>query len=211
MTAYPRFAPPDDFADGTILRGPRRDARIQAEIDAAREAGREEGFRAALDETATRQADALQAIARQMQLVLSRLGPESEALRNDCAELALAAARALAGAALTENGAALARALVTAAAQDLRAAPRLVVRLPEDAAAVAAPLLAQAARSAGHDGAVEVLTDPSARPGDVTLSWDGGAIVRSGAAIDEAVERLVADWRALGDLDTETMSGDGAR
>ena len=177
MTAYPRFAPPDDFSDGVVLRGPRRDARIQAEIEAAHEAGRQDGFRAALDEIAARQADALQAIARQMQLLLSRLGPESEALRGDCADLAVAVGRALAGAALAENGAAL----------------------------------AEYARIAGHFVEMEVIDYPSAPEGDVTLSWEGGAIVRSGAAIDEAVAQLVADWRALGDLETEPFHGDGAR
>jgi flagellar assembly protein FliH len=211
MTAYPRFAPPDDFADGIILRGPRRDARIVAEIEAAREAGREDGYRAALDDIAARQVEALQAIARQMQLILSRLAPEAEALRNDCADLAVAVGRALAGAALTENGAALARALVAGAAEDLRGAPRLVVRLPEPLAGSAGPLLEQAARMAGHDGAVDVLADPAARPGDMAVSWDGGAIVRSSEAIEAAVERLIADWRALGDLDNDTMSGDSAR
>jgi flagellar assembly protein FliH len=132
-------------------------------------------------------------------------------LRGDCADLAVAVGRALAGAALAENGAALAQALVRAAAEDLRSAPRLIVRLPDELAEASTPLLAEAARMAGHGGALEVIADPSARPGDVTLSWEGGAIVRSGAAIDAAVDQLVADWRALGDLETDPFHGDGAR
>lgn len=211
MTAYPRFAPPDDFSDGFAPAGPRRDARLAAEIEAARAAGLEQGRAEAMADAARLQAEALQAIARQMQLLIGRLHPESAALRADCAALALAAARALAGAALTENGAALARALVHAAAQDLRHAPRLVVRLAPGLTEAGAALLAEAAQAAGHAGAVQVVADPEARAGDVTISWDGGAVVRSAEALDATIETLVSDWRALGDLDGDTGPGDGAR
>lgn len=84
--------------NGEILREGESYKRFftQDDVDAARMWGVEEGRE--MEEG--RCADALQAVASQMQLILARLAGESEALRQSAAMLAIAAARKIAGAAL---------------------------------------------------------------------------------------------------------------
>ena len=81
--------------DGQILREGESYKRFftQDDVDAARMWGVEEGRE--MEEG--RCAQSLQAIASQMQLILARLSHESDALRQEAAGLAMAAARKIAG------------------------------------------------------------------------------------------------------------------
>mgnify|MGYP000338146604 FL=1 len=84
--------------DGQILRDGESYKRFftQDDIDSARMWGVEEGRE--MEEG--RCADSLQTIGAQMQIILSRLADESASLRASATELALAAARKIAGEAL---------------------------------------------------------------------------------------------------------------
>jgi flagellar assembly protein FliH len=180
--------------NGEILREGESYKRFftQDDVEAARMWGVEEGRE--MEEG--RCAQSLQAIASQMQLILARLAHESEALRQEAAALAVAAARKLAGAALEAYPVETIEQLAREAVQDLRSEPRLSVRCAADLVEMLSERLEKTARDAGFDGAIMVRGDPGMTGADVRLEWGAGAIQRSADEIDARLNDVVARWLA---------------
>jgi flagellar assembly protein FliH len=125
-------------ADGTVLRDGNKIKKIltEAEAQAMAEAAASEARKCEEAEAAKAAADALRQVTGKLQALHARLDQESEAMREDAARLALAAARAIAGAALDQYGADTIEACVVEALSDLRPnhgspyASRLTSRIP---------------------------------------------------------------------------------
>lgn len=165
----------------------------EADLAAARQEGFAAGQREAQAQTERASAEALRAIARMMQMMLGGLGAEAQALRADAVDLALAAARRLAGAALDNYAPDAVAGFVADALVHLRETPRLVIKVAPDLADPMAERLEQVAREAGFAGQVVVRADPARGPADCTIEWGDGTIdhdqARSLAAVEEAAER----------------------
>jgi flagellar assembly protein FliH len=191
--------------NGEILREGESFKRFftQDDIDAARMWGVEEGRE--LEEG--RCAQSLQAIASQMQLILSRLAVESEALRTESATLAIAAARKIAGAALDSFPAETIDALAAETVRDLRSEPRFSVRCAPDLVEMLVERLDKTARDAGFEGAIVIRGDDSMTGADVRLEWGSGAIERSASDIDTRLQDIVERWLVAGPAE-ETPSTD---
>ena len=180
--------------DGEILREGESYKRFftQDDIDAARMWGVEEGRE--LEEG--RCAESLQAIGAQMQIILSRLAAESASLRASATELALAAARKIAGEALNTYPVDTIEQLAAEAVQDLRDEPRLSVRCAPELVELLAERLEATARDLGFEGAIRVRGNAEMSGADVRLEWATGAIERSAAEIDARLGEVVARWLA---------------
>lgn len=180
--------------NGEILREGESFKRFftQDDVDAARMWGVEEGRE--MEEG--RCAQALQAVASQMQLILARLANESEALRVEAAQLGLSAAKKIAGEALNSYPAETIESLVREAVYDLRSEPRFSVRCAPELAEMIAERLEQTARDCGFDGAVQVRGEAGMNGADVRLEWGNGAIQRSTADIEARLEDIVQRWLA---------------
>ena len=178
--------------NGEILREGESYKRFftQDDVDAARMWGVEEGRE--MEEG--RCAENLQAIASQMQLILARLAHESDALRQESASLAIAAARKIAGHALNQYPLDTIEEVAREAVQDLRNEPRLSVRCAPDLVESLSERLEQTARQAGFDGAIMVRGEDGMRSADVRLEWGAGAIQRSTEEIDQRLNDVVARW-----------------
>ena len=183
-------------ADGTILREGESYKRFftQDDIDAARMWGVEEGR----EEEEGRCAEALLTISSQMQLVLSRLGQESESLRQEAAKLALISARKISGAALQNFPVDTVNELVIEAMSDLRTEPRFSVLCTPELVDVIAERLEKTARDAGFDGAIKVRGDAGLAAADVRLEWASGSIQRSAAAIETKLNQIIERWLVAG-------------
>lgn len=189
--------------NGEILREGESYKRFftQDDVEAARMWGVEEGRE--MEEG--RCAQSLQAIASQMQLILSRLAHESDALRHEAAALAVAAARKIAGAALDAYPLETIEEVAREAVQDLRSEPRLSVRCAADLVEMLSERLETTARDAGFDGAILVRGDAGMRGADVRLEWGAGAVKRSADEIDTRLNDVVARWLAAApEEDSET-------
>jgi len=180
--------------NGEVLREGESYKRFftQDDVDAARMWGVEEGRE--MEEG--RCAQSLQAVASQMQLILSRLANESEALRNEAVVLAMTAAKKIAGEALNAYAAETVESAVREAVFDLRSEPRFTVRCSEDLVEMLAERLEQTARDAGFDGAILVRGEPGMQGADVRLEWGNGAIQRTTADIESQLDEIVARWLA---------------
>lgn len=194
--------------NGEVLREGESYKRFftQDDVDAARMWGVEEGRE--MEEG--RCAQSLQAIASQMQLILSRLATESEALRNEAVVLAMTAARKIAGKALETHAAETIEDAVREAVFDLRSEPRFTVRCSEELVEMIAERLEQTARDMGFDGAVSVRGDAGMKGADVRLEWGNGAIQRSTADIEGRLDDIVARWLASPAEQQPEQSGSSA-
>ena len=178
--------------NGEILREGESYKRFftQDDIDAARMWGVEEGRE--MEEG--RCAEALQAIASQMQLILARLASESEQLRRDAAQLSISAARKIGGAALDAYPVEAINELAQEAIVDLRGEPHLSVRCSPDLVEDLSERLSATARKTGFDGAVIVRADDGMAGADVRLEWGSGAIERTADEIDARLQEIVMRW-----------------
>ncbi len=178
--------------NGEVLREGESYKRFftQDDVDAARMWGVEEGRE--MEEG--RCAQSLQAIASQMQLILSRLATESETLRNEAVTLAMTAAKKIAGQALDHHAADTIEEVVREAVFDLRSEPRFTVRCSEELIEMLGERLEQTARDMGFDGAVSVRGEAGMKGADVRLEWGNGAIQRTTQDIEGRLDDIVARW-----------------
>ncbi len=178
--------------DGEVLRdtGVQRVWNEQ-EIEVERDAARREGASEAQAEAAREQAQALRAMAGQLQLVLAHLTRLTEELRSDAATLALTAARKIAGTAVERFPDAEIEALTEACAAELRAAPRLKVTLPAAHAEALKPKLEEMLEGIGFAGALRVAVSEQIAPGGCSLDWENGAVDSDPASVADRIEALV--------------------
>ena len=179
--------------DGRVLREASAQPRLtQEDIEAARKRAFEAGQQAAEAEAAREAAAALKQLAAVATSVLSRLDDESRMLRQDAAQLALIAARKIAGAALDKFGVENAAAAVEAAMDTLRQQPRLVVKLAPDAADALRARLEEMCAAHAYAGAVLVRADAARAPGEVAIDWGEGAVAHDPEAVARRIEELIA-------------------
>jgi flagellar assembly protein FliH len=192
--------------DGTILREGESYKRFftQDDVDAARMWGVEEGR----EEEEGRCAEALLAISAQMQIVLSRLGQESEGLRQEAAKLALLSASKISGAALDNFPVETIDELVSEAMGDLRTEPHFSVRCTPDLVDAVAERLEKTTRDAGFDGAIKVRGDAGLAAADLRLEWGSGSIQRSAAEIENKLNQIIERWLVAGPAQQDSAAID---
>jgi flagellar assembly protein FliH len=212
---FKRFAFDREFAaDGTVLRDGEKIKRVltEAEAQALAEQAADAARRGEEAEAAREAADTLKQVSGKLQAMTARLDAESEALRADAVRLAMAAARAVAGAALDQYGADTIEACVKEALGDLRAEPRIAVRVAPHLAEPLAERLYQYAEAEGFDGAVVVRADAEAAAGDCVIEWRSGAVERTAADIESRIQAAVETWlaRPAEERDAPGEAGGGA-
>ncbi|MCF8880721.1 hypothetical protein L5876_12915 [Hyphobacterium sp. SN044] len=185
---------------GEVLRDGDRVRRIltEEEVAEAKKIAFSEGESSQVARAAQTEADAMRAIASQMQLILTRLHGESETLRADAAKLAIAASSKIAGAALDNFAADTVAALAAEAMGELRGEPRLSVHCAPELEAPLSDKLAEVAQRSGFEGAVTVRGEAGLTGADCRLEWRRGSISRSHEEIAERLDALVMKWLERG-------------
>lgn len=190
-------------ADGEVLRDGQRIKQIltAAEVEEVRQQAFADGENSEAAKAAAVQADAVRAVASQMQLILARLEAESETLRQRSTQLALITAKKLAGAAIADNASEAITGFCATVMKDLRGEPRFNVHCAEAIAGPVAEVLEKTAKESGFEGAVIVRANPDITGADCRLEWGTGSVKRSQADIEARVESLIADWLAAPEED----------
>jgi flagellar assembly protein FliH len=194
MSAYARFTFEEIETSAPNRRKADRRAIMPADLEAARNEGLEQGRRDAVAAAAQTEAQALNAIARMMQMVLGRVAGEAQSLREDAVDLSLCVARTLAGELLDRHGGEAVEGFVAEAITHLRHGPRLVVKVTPDLVESLTPKLEKVALDAGFEGALVVRPSEAALPGDCTLEWAEGSIQHDRAATLEGIEIAAREW-----------------
>jgi flagellar assembly protein FliH len=188
----PMFGEPG--ASAGAGRPARRKPLTDDDIAAARAEGVAQGVAEANAGIERASSDALRTIASLMQMMLGRLASEAHSLRVDAAEVAVAAARVVAGTALDAFGEQAVTDIVSTAVAQLRDVPRLVVRVSPELAEMIEARLIGCAREAGFSGEIAVRGDPDAQSGDCTLDWGDGIITHDRDAAFAAIQQAGQAW-----------------
>jgi flagellar assembly protein FliH len=176
-------------AEGEVLRDASgfRSQFSAEEVEQARaeafEAGRKQGEGAV--------AAALAALSQSMAALIARYDEEARQLRTEAVELAQAAARKAADTALDAFGRERIVDALTQALENLRGAPRLLVRIAPTLVGSLKSRLEDAAQLAGFDCALIVRADEAIAEGDVALEWAEGAIIHDRAEAFARIEDVV--------------------
>ncbi len=189
MTAARPFTFDTVFEGDAVIVAPRpKRAFTPEEVDAIRKESFASGERSAVAQAeahATAALDQVAAVARDALAALTRIAHEH---RTAAAELALSAARKIAGAALDAFPEAPAAAALTALARDLEATPRLLVHAPADDPARLEAALLQAAERAGFSGQIVLKVDSSLPPAAFIFDWGDGRAAFDPEAASARVE-----------------------
>lgn len=201
-------------ADGEVLRDGENVRRVltSEEVELAKQKAFADGEASVVAQAAQQQAEAVRAIASQMQLILSRLQAESDSLRRDAATTALIAAKKIAGAALDQHAAGSVTEFAQSIMTDLRDEPVFRIRCADAIAGDVSTALEQTASEAGFAGAIDVRADSEMTGADCRLEWGSGEIERSRADIENRIDALVAEWLAapIEDAPAEAAADDTA-
>ncbi|RZI98139.1 MAG: flagellar assembly protein FlbE [Brevundimonas sp.] len=198
MTSRPFIFETEFADDGRVMRSvdfkPIKRAYSPGEVEALVAQARTEAREAALGEVATIQAMALSAIGEALSAAIPALAGVAQAHREQSAELALAAAKVVAAAALDRFPQGPLQAALEALGQEIDASPRLVVRTGELNDQTRAGIERLCADS-GFSGVVAFREDPALPTAAFQLEWSDGraafdpadAFVRMGEALNSAL------------------------
>lgn len=189
-----------DAAGDIAYAAPRPKRTYSAEeVEQVRAQAFAEGERAALASIAAQQQVALTMIAHACGQALPTLAAVAHEHREGSANLALACAKGIAGAALERFPEAPLEAALGALAQEIEAAPRLVVTAAPDLAARVEGELDKVAANIGFAGAVQVKPDAALSAHVFTLDFgDGQATFDPAAAAARVTAALEAALAAEG-------------
>lgn len=185
MAAATKFMFGADFREGG--------RRAAGEADVA--AARAEGFRDG-EMQGRQQADAqllalAGQIARTAEYLLAQDDARALAVEEQAAQVALAAARALGGAALADKPMADLEAAIRECMVHARLAAHLVVRVHEGAVEAVEALLKRVALQSGYAGRLIVIGEPDIAPGDGRIEWADGGLAIDRQALSRQVEQAV--------------------
>ena len=204
MSALTRFDFATEFADdGRVAFAPAPTRRTLSthEIDALTARAFADGEQSALARAQAAQADALRRLAVAADQALSSLSQAVHEHRRGSAELALAAARRIADAALDRFPEAPLLLALDALSREVEAAPRLTVRIsaPNSEHEAVSALVESAAATAGFAGRLSVSLDADAPPGSFSFDWgDGRAAFDPETAAARVAEALSGALAAEG-------------
>lgn len=189
---HPLFSFETEFApDGAILSGPARTYVSRDEADQHAAKARAEGEANARMMAEARAATAVDKVLTHLSPAREQIAQIADELRREAAELAMAAARKIAGDALDAHGAQTAAAGVAEAVRLLKGSPIVYVSAAPDALPEIERRLDQLRRQRGSL-AVEFIPDGQAKPGDWRVEWSEGVAAFSRDDVEAAIAAVVA-------------------
>ncbi len=194
MTEHRKFTFDTVFdGDGVVSFAATRPKRAFTpdEVEQVRIQAFAEGERSAVVRAEEAAAASLADIARATRQALGALVHVAHEHRTACAELALACARTIAGAALERFPQAPAQAALASLAREIEAAPKLAVRTTPDMVERLQAALDETAMACGFPGQIVVKGDPALPDAAFVLDWgDGRAAFDPIQAADRVAEAL---------------------
>lgn len=187
----------DTHFGGGAAESPRETARSRKsysaeEIDAIRAEAREEG-RSASDVLATQAvAVAIGQVASAVLAAIETIDREIEAMRAEAAQLAFAASKKLARAALASTPEAEIAEALHAALHQAIGEPRVVVKTPPDLAHRIEARAVEIAAQEGFEGRMQFVPDTMLSGADCRIEWRGGGVERALGNIENTLSELIA-------------------
>src|SRR5580693_8486009 len=134
----------------------------------------------------------LAALVISLRATLDQSHAEIERVREDATQLAFAAAKRIAPAALAALPAGDVEAALREAMHQAIGEPRITLRAAPDVIAALEARIDAIAHEEGYEGRVMIAADPAIAGADCRIEWRGGGSERSEAAIEAALDALIA-------------------
>lgn len=179
------------FMFDTDFRGNGRKAVDEAALETARAEGFHSGLDQARREAEQQLGSLLSQLVRHGERLLAQQDERLADIEAQAAQLAIATARSLAGAALADKPLVQLLAAARECLAHARHAPHLAIRVHESLVETVEGKLSGLARETGFAGRIVVLGEPDIAIGDGRLEWADGGIAIERAALDEAVDKAV--------------------
>ncbi len=176
--------------DGEVLSGPDRKYFSREEADRLAAQARAEGEARARQGVEAKGFASVDRIVVNLAPVAAQLSAIAETLRAEAAELAMIAARKIAGMALDNAGEEAAAIAVAEVVAQLKTGPTIVVACAPEAHAAIERRLEQL-RAKGIGASITFRPDPQARPGDWRVEWAEGSTGFSREGVESAIERVL--------------------
>jgi len=180
------------FMFGTDFREGSRKAAGEAELAAARADGFQEGRDHAHREALSQLAGLTGQLARSAERLFAQEGARTAAIEEHAAHVAIATAKALAGAALADKPLATLAGAIRECLSHARTAPHLVLRVHESVVEAAEELVRKLALEHGFSGKLMVIGQSDIAPGDGRIEWAEGGFVLDSQQLTVLVEQAVA-------------------
>ena len=173
-------------------RARHRKVLTEAEIESLRAEARAEGAKAAEVRAVESVAAGTREAALAMREVLQSVSVEVAQIRSEAVIIAFALARKVATAAVAAFPAGEVEAALRQAMHEATGEPRIVLRARPEVLEALSAHIAQIAQDEGYDGRVQVSPDASLQGADCRIDWRGGGAERTSAAIEAALDELMA-------------------
>jgi flagellar assembly protein FliH len=185
------FRPEGDLVSNAA-RARQKKAYTTEEIDTLSARAREQGMKAGQVRAAEQQAQEIAKLVDTLRDVAHRSSRAIEDVREEAAQLALAAAHKLAAAAVDALPAADVEEALRHALHQALGEPRIVLHASPVVAELLKPRLAEIALEEGFEGRVVVSGETAMHGADCRIEWRGGGAERSADAIQNAIAELIA-------------------
>lgn len=177
-------------ADGEVLSGPARKYFSREEADQLAAKARADGEARAKQATEAKGFASVDRIVVTLAPVAAQLSAVAEQLRADAAELAMIAAKRIAGAALDRQGEEAAAAAIADVVRQLKLTPVVTVAIAPDSIPAVERRLEQL-RAKGVGASVTFAPDPAAKPGDWRVEWAEGSTGFSRDSVEAAIDKII--------------------
>jgi flagellar assembly protein FliH len=213
MSAASKFTFDVEFrADGDLpsnaARMRQKKSLTQDDIDQLCAKARAEGLHAGEVRAQEAIAAGAREASRAVTEALAQVTRSQEAIRKEAVDIALAAARKLARAALAAFPAAEVESLLREAMHQAIGEPRIVLRAAPSVAEAISGRLENIAHEEGFEGRVQISADLSLKDADCRIEWRGGGAERAESTIEAAIADLIARRFAIHEF-TEEQSDAG--
>ena len=185
------FADPSD-PTGEGARARRRRTFTEQEVDQLCAQARAEGVTSGEVRAQESIAIATKEAGQAIKGALALIERERHKLMEQNAQIAFAVATKLANAALTEFPQAEVEAALRAALHQAIGEPRVVLRASPQVAEKITERANEIAHQEGFEGRVQIAADPALTRADCRIEWRGGGAERASAAIESALQELIA-------------------
>jgi flagellar assembly protein FliH len=175
---------------GEVVGGPARKFVSREEVDRITAQARADGEAKARQAAEVKGFASVDRIVAHLTPVSSQLAQLADTLRREAAELALTAAKKIAGDALDKAGAETAATAIAEALRMLKNDPVVTVTLAPESIPEVERRMEQLRRQ-GHGVKINFIAEPTAQPGDWQVKWAEGSVGFSRDQVEATIDAIV--------------------
>ena len=188
-------------------RARQRKILTEADVEALLAEARAEGAQASEVHALESIASGTREAAQVLREVLRSVGTQIESVRGEAAAIAFALARKVASTAVAQFPVGEVEAALRQAMHEAIGEPRIVLHARPEVVEALAGRIADIASEEGYDGRVQVSADASLSGADCRIDWRGGGTERTNAAIEAALDELMARRFSVRAADSQNRRG----